>query len=125
MADTETERKRVLDGIPGLRGYELNSLASAMSWNFFSSLYESLKAFAFERRSCYRQNRLLSAANEAKPSPYSGSALTPQTSVKWLFGPPSYSASVEPPARFEPGECSSPETSQIYRDQISLIYEGT
>lgn len=87
MADTETERKRVLDGIPGLRGYELNSLASAMSWNLFSSLYESIKAFAFERRSCYRQNRLLSAANEASPSPYSGSALTPKTSVKWLFGP--------------------------------------
>lgn len=25
LADTETERKRVLDGIPGLRGSELNS----------------------------------------------------------------------------------------------------
>lgn len=96
---------------------------------FFFVRVSKVKAFAFERRSCNRQNRLLSAANEAKPSPhpipYSGSALTPKTSVKWLFGPPSYSASVEPPARFEPGECSSPETRwcQIYRDQISLIYD--
>ncbi|GER38287.1 cytochrome c oxidase subunit 1, partial [Striga asiatica] len=73
----------------------INSQCHVMELLFFF-------AFAFERRSCYRQNRLLSAANEAKPSPYSGSALTPKTSVKWLFGPPSYSASVEPPARFEP-----------------------